>query len=154
MTKITEMIWLGGSYDAEYADLRADNIDAILNVARGLHVERGWSNDVEYAKCGLVDGPGNTMTSYYAAVLKLAALVRNGLRTLVCCREGQSRSPAIVIMYLNVQKQYGWDYWRMILADLGSRVKEGKQFPHEAHRQAFDRIDWQLLVNMIESNDV
>ena len=150
MTKITEMIWLGNSHDAEHADLNANGIGAILNVAHDLEGKRGWRDGVEYAQCGLVDGPGNTMASYHAAVLKLAALVRGGRRTLVHCHKGQSRSPAVVIMYLNLEQKLGWDHWRNVIAELRSEVNEGEEFPHEEHKRAFNKLNWRLLSSVLD----
>jgi hypothetical protein len=149
VTKITDMIWLGDSHDAMHADLKVDGITAILNVACDLEGKRGWSKGIEYAQCGLMDGPGNNMASYYAAVMMLASLVRAGKRTLVHCHKGQSRSPAVVIMYLHLEHRRGWDYWRKMIADLRPKMNEEGQFPHLEHRKAFDRMNWRLLSSVI-----
>ena len=150
MTQITEMIWLGDSHDALTADLAKHEIKAILNVAHDLQGERGWSDGVEYAQVGLVDGPGNSLARYHAAVLQLAALVQGGRRTLVHCHKGQSRSPAVIIMYLNLTQRMGWEHWRAFIAEKRKEVAEGEQYPHEAHRTAFNQLNWRLLASVTE----
>lgn len=147
MTKITEMIWLGNSSDAEHADLAANGIQAILNVAHDLEGKRGWHDGVEYAQCGLVDGPGNTLASYHAAVMKLLALTRGGRRTLVYCHEGRSQSVAVAIMALHVGgERQGWDGWLKIIREKKDEVVT----PHEEHRRAFNRMNWRLLSSVLD----
>ena len=153
MTEITRMIWLGDSSDAEHADLRAAGIGAILNVAHDLQGRRGWHDGIEYAQCGLVDGPGNTMASYHAAILKLAALVTGGRKTLCHCHEGKSQSVAVVVCVLHLlEGRRGWDHWRKVVVEKvaasGREIPDDK--PHPEHRAAFNRLNWRLLASVME----
>ncbi len=154
MTEITPRIYLGDSHDAEHADLRKHGIGAILNVAHDLVGRRGWSDGIEYAQCGLVDGPGNTMASYHAAILKLAALVVGGRKTLCHCHAGESRSVSVIIAVLHLlDGRRGWDHWRKVIVDKvaasGREISDDK--PHTAHREAFNRLNWRLLSSVMEA---
>lgn len=148
MIQFAENLWVGSSTDGQYAD-----VDAVLNVAKDLHIRRGWP-DIQYAQVGLVDGPGNLPASYHAAVLTLAAMVKTGKRVLVHCHEGKSRSAAVVIMYLSATAgrnwpgdyAVGWDGWLKLL-----RVYTGVDLPepHEAHKAAFEKMNWRLLATVM-----
>lgn len=176
MTKITDTIWLGNSEDADHADLRPDKIGAILNVAHDLQCSRGWSDGIEYAQCGLVDGPGNTMAAYHAAMLKLAALVTGGRRTLVVDHVAGGRAIAVIIMGLHAMRRMGWVHWAKVIAEAVAKrtLRDhqdkcyGEQFcqtchdldtivhasplpsVHEKHKRAFDRINWRLVTVAME----
>jgi hypothetical protein len=147
MTKITDMLWLGNSHDAEHSDLKAPGIGALLNVAHDLEGKRGWHDGVEYAQCGLVDGPGNTMASYHAAVLKLLGLTYGGRKALVYCHEGRSQSVAVAIMALQCETRHGWDGWLKIICNKKDEVVT----PHAEHRRAFNKLNWRLLTSVLES---
>ena|ERR1019366_6161963 len=148
MTKITPDIWLGDSKDAESADLKKDGIGAMLNVAHDLQCKRGWSDGIEYAQCGLVDGPGNTMASYHAALLKLCALVCGGRKTLVVDHVAGGRAVAVAIMGLHAMRRMGWAHWLKEIAKALAKVDE-QGFScvevHPKHKEAFDRINWRLV---------
>ncbi len=140
MIQVADNLWVGNSHDGQNAE-----VDAVLNVAVDLHIKRGWPGIV-YAQVGLVDGPGNTLGSYHAAVLVLSALMNTGKRVLVHCHMGQSRSVAVVVMYLHLVGGRGWDN---ILTLLRERVEVEMPEPHEAHRKAFDKMNWQLLASCL-----
>lgn len=144
MTKITDCLWIGNSKDATDANLPAEGINAMLNVAHDLQGKRGWTDNIVYAQCGLIDGPGNHIATYHAAILMLAALVADGKRVLVCCHNG-GRSLAVVLCYLNLTGGRGWDGWLSLL-----RERNEFEDPHEVHRRAFDRINWRLLSSALE----
>jgi len=135
--RLTETIWIGDSSDSSL------RFDAVLNVAQDLRGACGWP-DVEYMQVGLIDGPGNPPSAYCAAVLALEALLSRHTRVLVCCHT-RARSLAVVMMYLNIGSEYGWDG---LLELLRERVDVDLPVPHEAHRKMFDQIDWQLLDNL------
>lgn len=140
MIRISDKLWVGDAHDADHAD-----VGAILNVARDLLGKRGWPT-VEYAQVGLVDGPGNSISAYCAATLALVDLMRRCQRVLVHCHEGRSRSLAVAVMYLNTTADRGWDRWLELLRE---RVDADLPDPHEAHKVAFDKINWRLLDEVI-----
>ena len=149
LTKITDCLWIGNSTDAVKADLHGNGISALMNCAHDLEGERGWNDHVEYAQCGLVDGPGNTMMAYHAAVMKLAALVMGGRKPLVYDHEGHSQSVAITICVLHILNgRRGWDYWRSFIVERGHELPDDK--PHPEHLTAFNRINWRVLMGVLE----
>lgn len=142
MIRLTDDLWIGDSGDGFNA--RALNVDAVLNVARDLRGMVGHPT-IEYAQVGLVDGPGNTHAAYCAAVLTLASLIER-YEVMVYCHTG-SRSMAVALMYLNATARRGWDGWMELL---GERVDIPLPVPHEAHRAAFDKINWRVLAKLLE----
>ena len=107
-SKITDKIWIGDSQDARYPP---SEVSAILNCAHDLQPVKGWNDKIHAAHCGLIDGPGNQLSSYYSAVMQLGTLVGFDKTVLVHCHAGQSRSVSVVIMYLNALDDKGWGYW-------------------------------------------
>jgi hypothetical protein len=142
MIKLTDNLWIGDSADEVYADLV--DIGAVLNVAQDLQGTRGWMDGVEYMQVGLIDGPGNVPAAYHAAVLALAALLKRN-RTLVCCHTG-GRALAVSLMWLHLTSGRGWDSWLAILCE---RVEGELPIPHEAHKEAFNRMNWRLLSSVL-----
>lgn len=140
MIRIADNLWVGNSIDGQAA-----KVDAVLNVATDLHVKRGWP-DVVYAQVGLIDGPGNPLSAYYAAVLALASLVRPDKHVLVHCHEGKSRSVAVALMYRHAVTGRGWDN---LLSLVRERVEIDVPNPHEAHRAAFERMDWGHIASVV-----
>ena len=148
MIKITDKIWLGSSHDAEHADLKPDKITAILSCVHDLEGKRGWTDGVEFAQCGLVDGPGNTMAAYHAAVLRLAAFVLGGRKTLVHDHHGMSQAVFAVICVLQLlEGRMGWDHWLNVIKDKQA-ILDGN--PHEEHCKAFNRLNWRLLSSVLD----
>lgn len=149
MIHLIDKVWIGT------ADLALDGrnmgplgITALLNVANDLKGNVGWPV-IEYAQVGLMDGPGNPLTSYIAAALTLDSLCRRHGNVLVCCHGG-SRSMAVVIMYLNL---HGFPGWGAAYDLLRERVDIDLPVPHDAHIAAFNKIDWksvQDIVNALE----
>lgn len=139
MTNITTNLWIGGSADAEKADLKPDGINAMLNVAHDLQGVRGWRDGILYAQCGLVDGPGNTMAAYHAAVLMLASMMQADRRVMVYDHLG-GRALAVALLYLNIVGRRGWGEWMKII-----RERHDIAEPHAVHREAFNRINWRLM---------
>ena len=131
--------------DEESDDLATEGIDAILNVAHDLQATRGWMHGIEYAQIGLIDGPGNPLAAYCAAILALETLRKRHDQVLVCCHAG-SRSFAVVLMYLNLISRNGWDGCLDILRE---RVDWTFPVPHPAHRAAFERLNWRWLDSII-----
>lgn len=146
MIQLTESIWIGNSIDEKTADLVNVKVSAVLNVAQDLHGERGWSDGIEYAQVGLIDGPGNPLSAYYAAVLTLATLSKRK-RVMVCCHTG-GRSIAVVLMYLRLMNGEGVS-WENQLEILHERVDIELPVPHNAHKEAFNRMKWRSLANLV-----
>lgn len=145
MIRLTDHIWLGHATDEGNADLEAEGVTAILNVAQDLQATRGWKNGIEYAHVGLIDGPGNPLSAYCAAVLALDSLLKRNDQVLVCCHAG-SRSLAVILMHLNLAGRNGWDGCLDILRE---RVDWTLPTPHAAHRAAFDKLNWRFLSSII-----
>lgn len=142
MIQLTDDIWIGSAGDEERADLNSVGISAVLNVAQDLQGTRGWRDGIEYMQVGLIDGPGNPLSTYHAAVLALVALLTR-CRTLVCCHHGAGgRSLAVVLMYLHLVGKRGWDNQLEIL-----RGRTGLDLvePANVHREAFNKLQWRLL---------
>lgn len=143
MIQLANRLWIGDSA-VTGRDLMAEGVGAVLNVAQDLRGYVGWP-DVEYMQVGLVDGPGNPLSSYYAAVLALGSLLkRHG--ALVFCHTG-SRSVVVAAMYVNVGMCCTWD--RMVTM-LSEKVDEDLPTPHEAHIKAFGEMDWKQLRKILE----
>lgn len=139
--KVWDTIWIGDS-----AAVSSSEQPTILNVAQDLCGKCGWPA-VEYAQVGLIDGPGNTLAGYAAAILALAELQKRG-KTLVFCHTG-GRALAVVLMYLEMHARRGWDVWLRVLNE---RVEGDLPVVHDAHRQAFNKLtssDWRLLAGII-----
>lgn len=116
MHKITDKIFLGDSAAAGDLDyLQEIGIDGVLNVAFDLDMrENYYYRGIRAHKVGLIDGPGNKIGDYYAAVLKLDSLLKTQNQVLVHCHAGVSRSPFIVSLYLLATKQVEGDLWHAI----------------------------------------
>ncbi len=145
MTEVYPDLWIGSWEDVVDKtgkvindSIRLQGVEGILNVACDMDVLD--TSGVYYAKCGLVDGPGNTLAAYHAASLILWAQMKAG-PVIVVDHESGGRAAAVVIMYLHLIRRMGWDHW----------VKElGCDEPHAAHRTAFNRINWRLLSTIVE----
>ncbi len=151
MIRITSNLWIGTSADGWYLgnQLGARHIGAVLNVAHDLWLPRGWP-DAECMQVGLIDGPGNPLYLYVAAILSLSSLLKRH-ETLVCCHGGE-RSLVVAIMYLNAcgpDCNRTWNEWMSVLSE---RMDEGQTLPspvHPAHQMAFDRINWKFVRSLL-----
>lgn len=137
-------IWIGNSGDeaADYFDTAY--IGAVLNVAQDMTGTKFWEHGVEVMHVGLIDGPGNEIGTYCAAVLALHALLKRH-NTLVCCHTG-GRALAVAIMYLKAQGERHWDSLIQVLQE---RVEDDLPVPNYIHREVFDQIDWSSLKKLI-----
>lgn len=109
MDMITQSIFVGNNQEArKLANLKANSITAVLNVARDLDIvewfvdgeSRTRFNGIEYQKAGLIDGPGNTQLELIAPVILLQSLLSRHNNVLVICHEGKSRSVTVVALHL------------------------------------------------------
>lgn len=153
MIQLTDSLWIGDSDDG-YVFASSEVVGGVLNVAEDLRGECGWP-DVEYAQVGLVDGPGNEITSYCAAILTLAALLRRHQVVVVYDHDG-GRALAVCMMYLNlVGGKYRphttawshWLTWKERLAHVMTDVRANEVLPqvHTAHKEVFTKIPYGVL---------
>lgn len=152
MILLTEGIWIGNSDDGY---LTEDNIKvgAVLNVARDLPGESEWP-DVEYAQVGLIDGPGNEVKDYCAAVIVLASMVKRHKDVMVYDHEGK-RSFVVGLMYLcltrserNINRTFmscfrSWE--SMVEEYYTGLVAENIPPVCKSHKEAFDRMPFGVL---------
>lgn len=149
MICLNEKILVGVSDDGYLKD--DPDVDAVLNVAHDLAGKVSWPC-VEYAQVGLIDGPGNEVVTYCAALLALISLSRHYSRVLVYDHSG-SRALAVVIMYaaltegkvaerVDFMRRRSWDE---ILLDLSSRAGKRLVEPNPEHRKAFYDLPFGIL---------
>lgn len=144
---------MGDSRDEQFVGKNAYDFDlgAILNVAQDLRSTCGWA-EVRYYHCGLVDGPGNPLSAYAAAVLTLHTILERG-SCLVCCHDG-GRAVAVAMMYLILKRGKvsahptflnHWTSWGKMWEELSDKLGMPIPTPHEAHREAFERLPLSLI---------
>lgn len=153
MFKITDTLYVGTSDDEKEVVLRNKvgkvthrAVDSVLVVAYDMVHTFDWEDGVEYMQVGLVDGPGNSLAIYHAAVLAMLALLRKG-SVLVCDHDG-GRSLAISIMYMYMLGD--GPSWDEALERLSSRFTELPE-PHEVHRKVFFLMDWGMMRRVLDS---
>lgn len=157
MIQLTDSIWIGDSIDERDADLLPLEIGAILNVSNDLQSTRGWGDGVEYMQIGLVDGPGNMLAMYCAAVLGLSSLLGRYDGVLVTGHDF-SRAVAVVIMYLilntgrkseHPSMMHRWSTWDSVLSWLREKTDIQLLDPHQAHKEACDTLPFGLLEKLL-----
>lgn len=147
-------IWIGNSGDERGDNLSGNGIGAILCVSQDMWPTHCWADGYETGHVGLIDGPGNTITMYCAAILALHNLLtRNSV--LLCCHDG-GRSVAVALMYLSLRegcikervdflRRRSWEEVFMIMVD-----KVGKlPIPHKVHIEAFSKIPFGILETLL-----
>lgn len=141
MIKVSHNIWVGDSNIDSLANFRAIKAKAILNVAYDLKGIHGWPG-IEYTQVGLIDGPGNAIESYYAAILALSGLLRRHPKVIVYDHSG-GRAMVVTIMYLNLTYScLCWDAWISLMQE---RVEIDLPSVNLAHIESFGKINWTLL---------
>ena len=154
MTRIDEKVWVGDSDDGHLKD--NPEFSAVLNVAHDLEGVLSWP-EVEYMQVGLVDGPGNEVITYCAAIVALVALTQKHDKILMYDHNG-GRALAVALMYLTVlegkivkrvgnptlfpHRRRGWEEH---IFDL--RTKHTGKLPdsNAAHVAAFYKIPYDIL---------
>jgi hypothetical protein len=125
-------------------------IGGVLNCANDLwrgKFDTDSDVPIEYAHVGLVDGPGNGMADYHAALLKTCALMRRCDQVSIHDHDGSSRAAAVAIMALHAAHRRGWGHWLGIIRE---KVGDPEFEPHPVHRLAFNRINWRLVATAME----
>ncbi len=147
MIKIAANIWIGDSDDEKrsFYYVQRKTVDSVLIVAQDMTPTCGWVAGVEYMQVGLIDGPGNMLSAYHAAVLALATLVKRG-KVMVCCHDG-GRALAIVIMYLYMMGD--GPSWDEHIERLNSSDTTHPPV-NTVHREAFFLMDWGMLARVID----
>lgn len=149
MIQVDDGLWVGGSTAPK--NVGAVKAGAVLNVAQDLIPP--ILLPVEYAQVGLVDGPGNEVSGYCAAVLCLKSLVDRHDCVVVYDHDG-GRAFAVALMYLNLKdgqqrpNPLAWSYWptwREKLAVVSERTAGVLPAVNMAHIEAFDKVPWGLL---------
>ena len=145
-------LWIGDSND-EYGVLvnKQATIEGVLCVAQDMHVNYGWDDGVEYMHVGLIDGPGNEVGDYCAALLALRTLMRRRAAVLVCDHEG-GRALTVGIMYmalihkrpLHPTVMSHRKGWRHYLNQTPLKDTSGIRL-HKSHLDMFDLIPFGLL---------
>lgn len=143
MIQIAEELLIGLADEPYRPDLSKLGIGAVLVVAADLDIIPACKN-IEVAKIGLVDGPGNPISSYCAAALAVVALVARWRRVLVVCHGG-SRSLAVAVIYSNLYARRSWADWLQLLAE---RVDDELPKVHGAHQTSFDAINWRAITTL------
>ena len=104
LTQVTPQISIGDAEDARRAIV--SDFDSTLNVALDLDIEDKVDDVVVRRlvrhKVGLIDGPGNPPLRMVAALVLLHTIVKSGIKVLVHCHAGQSRSVMICAMYCDI----------------------------------------------------
>jgi atypical dual specificity phosphatase len=100
MDWITEQIAIGDALDAVDHASEFDSILCLLPDCCGDRI------DIDGYCVPLHDGPGNSREHVLAAIDFIAAQIENGLRVLVHCRAGRSRSVCVVAAYLMRHKGF------------------------------------------------
>ena len=98
-------LWVGHAGDGRALQEALDRgIRAIVQLAMA-DLPLQPPRELVYCRIPLLDGAGNDPGLLQLAVNNVAALLRQGTPTLVCCGAGMSRSPAIVAAALSIVEQ-------------------------------------------------
>ena len=107
MTRIMEKMYVGDS-DFTDEDLDRRHIDHVLNVGGvDIHTTKFYTN------IHLNDDGTNPSSAFSTILAVLDDAVKRGWTTLICCRQGMSRSVFIVILWLErmgMSKDGAYDY--------------------------------------------
>ncbi len=126
LIRLLDNLYIGNS-EAE-ATLEQGTITATLNVANDLISNKCFYHGFETMHVGLIDGPGNDLNAYKAAVCALSALLQKHT-VLVFCHSG-SRALAVSMLYLT---SVSGQKWEDILNMFVERSEESLPEIHPAH---------------------
>jgi hypothetical protein len=92
---IRDRLWIGNAADVrDIGCVLSQGIVAIIDLAMDEPPVQ-FPRDIIYCRFPLVDGGENSAVVIHAAIQTTQTLVQGGFLTLVACRAGMSRSPAI-----------------------------------------------------------
>lgn len=92
---IPDKLWIGNARDGRDAQvLFANRIQTVVDLAAEEPAAQ-LPRELNYFRVPLLDGGGNALASLKIAVIVVAAQLLGGVRQLVCCGAGLSRSPAV-----------------------------------------------------------
>lgn len=96
------LLWTGNAREARDAKMLFDaDISAVADLAYE-EPPAQLARQLVYCRFPIVDGAGNDPVLLRLALSTTVELLRNGIRTLVACSAGMSRSPAVAICALAV----------------------------------------------------
>lgn len=145
---VKDAIWIG-NYDAEkWVTRHSPAFDAVLVVAHDMVPTNDWKTGLEYMHVGIVDGPGNPLAVYHAAVLALVGLMKRHKRVLVCDHVG-SRALVVCIMYLYLLGD--GPSWDEHLERLTKQHGKDMLPINTIHRKAFFTMDWSMMTRVLTS---
>ncbi len=102
---VPDQLWQGNAADGRDAKaLFAANIALVIDLAKE-EPPASLPRDIAYCRIPLYDGAGNDVALLNLSVTTLHAALAGGLRTLVVCSAGMSRSPSVVAVALSELKQ-------------------------------------------------
>jgi hypothetical protein len=154
MIQLADNLWIGSSNDVKDGKYVGASIRGFLSVAPDLRGRYGWPT-IEHAQVGLVDGPGNEVSDYCAAVLELGALIRRQERVLVYDHDG-GRALAVAMMYLCLRRgrrpaggshsnnMHCWCPWDDLSHELAAAVDDLPAV-HTAHKEAYEVMPFSVL---------
>ena len=91
----SDCLLIGNAMDARDLRLLYDNhVSAVVDLAVN-EAPAQLARDMIYCRIPIIDGDGNSEAILETAIRSLVTLVHKGIRTLVVCSAGMSRSPAI-----------------------------------------------------------
>lgn len=129
---VTNGLWAGdSSAEKSFSSARV----AVLNVACDMASTRDCHDTAAVAHVGLIDGPGNEVEMYAAALYVLHTLMKK-YDVLVCCHTG-SRALAVCVMYLAITSDTSWD---RIVELLNERMDKELFDMNEAHKHMLAQV--------------
>jgi protein-tyrosine phosphatase len=128
---IPDRLWIGNAHDIQ--DVRGVlslGIRAVVDLAASETPIR-YPRDIAYCRLPLNDGSENEPAILRLAIDSAAEFVRGGIRTLVACSAGMSRSPAVVAAALAIVEGQEPDEALQRIASTG---------PHDISPSLWDEI--------------
>ena len=104
-------VWIGNAYDGrDSGSLFEREIQVVVDVAYE-ELPAALPRQLAYCRFPLIDGGGNSAAILHTAIATVSRLQQTGLRTLVCCSAGLSRSPAVAAAALAVRGEEAPEIW-------------------------------------------
>ena len=99
LLRLIDKLYIGDSNFTD-EDLEYNGINYVLNLG-GVEIKTKVANDHIHLK----DDGTNTKLDFSTTLSFIDEAIQRGYRTLVCCREGRSRSVSMAVQYF---MKYGW----------------------------------------------